>query len=143
MSNLFVLHVSFVEMMRITLAAVAACAAAHEWLECPEGDSMNPEVAACLAMRAEMFHREPKWVAQFSTAAAGPEQIWINYHATPDSMAVRYISANPNSLPGVKVSCSEGSTTLQQSVVQRLSMELSLILIYLLAVGYRFRQLPP
>lgn len=89
--------------MKLVLAAAAAVALAHEWIECPEGDPLSPEVARCLTQRAEEFHREPKWVKEFSVAASGPEQIWINYYDSPDSMAVRYISSNTNSKPGVQV----------------------------------------
>ena len=35
---------------------------------------------------------EPAWVKQFSVAAAGPEQIWIAYGATPDAMTIGWVS---------------------------------------------------
>ena len=37
--------------------------------------------------------QDPAWVAKFSTAAAGPEQYWINYGASPDQMVVGWLTA--------------------------------------------------
>ena len=36
---------------------------------------------------------EPAWVAQFSTAAAGPEQFHVAFGATPDAASVRWATA--------------------------------------------------
>ena len=67
-----------------------AAAALHSAALCAAGDY------ACV----EINLIEPAWVKHFSTAAAGPEQLWINYGATPDVMAVRWLTAD-KSAPSV------------------------------------------
>ena len=37
---------------------------------------------------------QPAWVDLFSTAADGPEQLWVNYGATPDAAAIRWCTGS-------------------------------------------------
>jgi len=54
---------------------------------------------------------EPAWVAKFSTAAAGPEQFWINYGSTPDQMVVGWVTSDMEAPSTVQFGTSSGSYT--------------------------------
>ena len=88
----------------IALAATAAALAAASHASahvCAHGDD------ACVTAQ----HALPAWVAAFSTAAAGPEQLWINYGATPDVMAVRWVTADRDALSVVHWGLSASALT--------------------------------
>jgi len=97
--------------MRLVAAALAAsCAAvaarthgdahvpvaahvAHQASDHTVVQVWHPEAAQCRADDGECVlaaSRQPAWVDKYSVAAAGPEQLWINYGATPDAVAVRW-----------------------------------------------------
>lgn len=56
---------------------------------------------------------EPKWVKHFSTPAAngGPEEIWINYGATPDSMVIGWVTADKTAASVVQYGTQSGVYT--------------------------------
>lgn len=84
-------------MFRVAAAAAVGQVAAHSLAHCSAGD------AACYMAQAER-HREPAWVAKFSEAAAGPEQLSINYGASADEMVVRWVTSSAAASDNVEVS---------------------------------------
>lgn len=54
---------------------------------------------------------EPAWVAKFSTAAAGPEQFWLNYGSSPDQMVVGWVTSDMTAASTVQYGTSKGSYT--------------------------------
>ena len=66
----------------------------------------QPCVPASIGIAAD-----PAWVAKFSTAAAGPEQFWLSYGATPDSMLLGWLTADMTAPTTVQYGTSSGSYT--------------------------------
>ncbi len=54
---------------------------------------------------------DPAWVAKFSTAAAGPEQFWLNLGATPDVMVVGWLTASTSAPSTVQFGTASGVYT--------------------------------
>lgn len=52
---------------------------------------------------------EPAWVKEFSVAAAGPEQLWIAYGATPDAITIGWLTANMTAGSTVQFGTTSGS----------------------------------
>ena len=82
-------------MRMASITAAAAClAVASATLTspvCASGDQ------ACV----QRHHAQSAWVAAFSAEATTPEQLWVSYGPTPDSLAVRWLTADrsaPSSL---------------------------------------------
>ena len=76
----------------LLLAALAACA--------------TSSLTSCSSLDVECVLASakgtPRWVAQFSTPVAGPEQFHVNYGATPDAAAVRWATANASATATVR-----------------------------------------
>jgi hypothetical protein len=71
-------------------AALAAPANHREVSHCVEVTSTTAELEAChLAAMAD-----PGWVAKYSVAAAGPEQISIAYGSSPSAMTVGWATSD-------------------------------------------------
>ena len=83
-------------------AAALACVAAATSSSC---SSLDGECVLASARGA------PAWVAQFSAAAAGPEQFHVSYGATPDAAAVRWATANASATATVRWGTSASALT--------------------------------
>lgn len=50
-------------------------------------------------------------MAKFSTAAAGPEQFWINYGSSPDQMVIGWVTSDMGAASTVQYGTTSGSYT--------------------------------
>jgi len=70
-------------------------------------------VIAALSTSASLAHDVGTWPENFlfieSTAGAGPEQIWINYGFTPDTMMIQWIT-NGTTTDAGRIEAVEGTT---------------------------------
>ena len=69
--------------------------------------------------------RDPEWVAKYSTAASGPEQISINYGSSPDSMTIGWATSDTNAQSIVEWGTSSGNSPNKVSKIHYFFMPIS------------------
>lgn len=94
----------------LALSVVAAASAAASPAASPAVVSCSPTDAECVLASAR---GPPAWLAggHFSQAAAGPEQLHVNFGATPDAVAIRWTTAAGNATATVSWGTSAGALT--------------------------------